>query len=141
MSNPFTISLDPAAGLIHVIGTGLWTPLQVMDHFRDLQGMLRRMRAEKGQARVMIDMRDALVQPANTAKTLHDETNRAYREQDRVAVICTKALLAIQMKHAAKIYARATFATEEEARGWLMADQVPDAAPKPDATTKITAGR
>jgi len=134
MSNPFTISLEPSDGLIHVIGTGLWSPLQIMDHFRDLQGLLRRMRAEKGHARVMIDMRDALVQPANTARTLHDETNRAYRENDRVAVICTRALLAIQMKHTAKIYARATFTTPEEARAWLMTDPAGDTAPTSTAT-------
>lgn len=123
MDSALSISVEPGGSFIRVTGTGLWRPAQVEAHFRGLDAAMRRMRASQGQARVLVDLTRALVQPADTAAAMNAAMCRIYRKGDMVAVICVTALLAMQVKHFARPCALATFADEVRGRSWLLAHE------------------
>ncbi|MBO9574320.1 MAG: hypothetical protein J7494_01155 [Sphingobium sp.] len=128
MPNSLTISAEPGQLYILVTGSGLWTPDQVETHFRKLDGDLRVVRRRAGVARVLVDLGKAKVQTAEAAERMHHWTARIYRAGDQVAVICETALLAMQIKHQAKIYNRRIFPDREAAMAWLLSDTAPRVA-------------
>jgi len=123
MNNPLTFTVAPGDSYIQVVGIGLWSPLDIERHFRDLDKVLRAMRARQGFARVLVDMSGAKVQTAEAAAALDRWTGLAYRERDEVAVICTSTLLAMQTRRTTKIYCRAVFTEKTSAVAWLLSDK------------------
>lgn len=108
-------------GILHVSGDGLWTPALADRHFRDLHQLVLRQRAARQRVLVLVDLTQAPVQTVETAKIIHEQTGRIYREADRVAVVCATMLLAMQIKHAAQIENMSTFEAIEPALLWLRA--------------------
>lgn len=122
MPNSLSISFTSDLPYIIVTGLGLWTPQQVDAHFRQLDRDLRLMRARYGAARVLVDLSKAKVQTAEAAELMHGWTGRIYRAEDQVAVICGTQLLAMQIKHQAKVYNLRTFPGQPAAIEWLLTD-------------------
>jgi hypothetical protein len=50
---------------------------------------------------------------------MHQWTSRIYRDDDRVAVLCAAALLALQIKRAANVRQLATFHEMAPALAWV----------------------
>lgn len=115
-----TLSFDVADdGFITVAGSGLWTPERTAEHFRDLERAVLAVRREGKQVRVLVDLRAASVQTAETAAIMQQWTGRIYKVADRVAVVCATALLAMQIKRAANIETLSTFHEIEPAKAWI----------------------
>lgn len=128
MNNTLSFNAAPGEPFIQVTGTGLWSPSEIERHFRELDKVLRAVRARRGFARLLIDMSEAKVQTAESAAALDRWTGLTYRERDEVAVICTSTLLAMQTRRTAKIYHRAVFTEKNSAVAWLLSDKSAAAA-------------
>jgi hypothetical protein len=129
MNNALSFTAVPGEPFVQVTGTGLWSPAEIERHFRDLDKVLRSIRARHGSARLLIDMSEAKVQTAESAAALDRWTGLTYRERDIVAVICTSTLLAMQTRRTAKIYHRAVFTERSSAVAWLLSDKSGAASP------------
>lgn len=110
-----------SADLIEVRGSGIWSPVYADAHFMRLQFALVQLRHAKGVARVLVDLSEAMVQPADTAARVKYWTGKLYREGDRVAMVVASSLLKIQMRHAVAITAFEVFISDRAARLWLSA--------------------
>lgn len=119
MDGTLSFDINEHDGFATVAGAGMWTPAQAEAHFRDLDRAITRLRRIHGSVRVLVDLREASVQTAETAGVVRNWTGRIYRGVDRVAVVCATALLAMQMKRAADIETLATFHEIELARAWI----------------------
>jgi hypothetical protein len=123
MHNALSFTAAPGEPFVQVIGTGLWSPVEIERHFRELDKVLRPIRARQGFARLLIDMSEAKVQTVESAAALDRWTGLTYRARDEVAVICTSTLLAMQTRRTAKIYHRAVFTEKTSAIAWLLSDK------------------
>ena len=130
MPNSLSISAAASQPFVTVTGAGLWSPDQLEKHFRELDHMLKTMRTHRGAARVLVDFGQAKVQTADAASVIKRWTARIYREQDQVAVVCGTSLLAMQMRHQAKVGNLKTFSDRDLAVEWLLAEAMMDAAPR-----------
>ena len=122
MAGQLSFSIDDQRGLIRAVGIGMWTPETTERHFQNLDTALRIMRRKHGLARTLIDLREAAVQTAETARCMKEGTARIYQPVDRAAVICSTQLLAMQIRRAAQVHQLATFTDVEAALEWLMSD-------------------
>jgi hypothetical protein len=118
---PGRLSTIEENDILHVSGAGLWAPTLADRHFRELHQLVLRRRAAQQSVLVLVDLTQAPVQTVETAQVIHEQTGRIYREADRVAVVCATMLLALQIKHAAKIGNMSTFEAVEPALLWLRA--------------------
>lgn len=128
MGNPLSLTGAPGDPFIQATGTGLWSAADIEAHFRDLEKVLRPMRARQGFARVLVDMSGAKVQTIEAAAALDRWTGLTYRENDEVAVICTSTLLAMQTRRTVKLYRRAVFTDKVSAIAWLLSEKAGDQA-------------
>ena len=108
-----------ADGFVTVLGAGMWSAERTEAHFRELERTVLKIRREHGSVRVLVDLREASVQTAETAAVMREWTTRIYRVADRVAVVCATALLALQIKRAADATTLATFHEIEPAIAWI----------------------
>jgi hypothetical protein len=118
MDNELGFEID--GGLIRVSGNGIWSPEQAATHFRNLERAVGKVRRDHGKVSVLVDLRQAAVQPSETAAIIHEETTRIYSEADRIAIVCPTALLALQMKRGVNIASLATFHEMEPALRWVQ---------------------
>ena len=135
MNGDLSFTVDERAALVRVTGSGMWSAERTATHFNNLDKALRRMRQQRGGARVLVDLREAAVQTAQTAQVMKQWTGRIYRDVDRVAVVCATALLALQIKHSAQVPDLATFLQVEPAQAWVLAGKA-DAAPAQGAARR-----
>ena len=119
MNDKLGFEVDHTSGLIHVIGTGIWTVERAETHFRNLDRAVQNVRRKHGKVNVLVDLRGAAVQPSETAAVIHEWTTRIYREADRIAVVCATSLLALQMRRGVNIAPLATFHEMEPALRWI----------------------
>ena len=118
MDNKLSFDVDHTS-LIRVLGTGIWSAERAETHFRNLERAVKAVRLEHGKVNVLVDLREASVQPSETAAVIHDWTMRIYSEADRVAIVCATSLLALQMRRGVNIAPLATFHEIEAALRWL----------------------
>ena len=88
MNGDLSFTVDERAALVRVTGRGMWSAERTATHFNTLDKALQRMRRQRGDARVLVDLREAAVQTAQTAEVMKQWTARIYRDVDRVAVVC-----------------------------------------------------
>lgn len=119
MDGELSIEVNHRDGLITVLGSRMWSPAQMEAHFRDLERAVLKVRYAHGNVRLLVDLREASVQTADTAAVMHSWTTRVYQPADRVAVVCVSALLALQIKRAANVASLATFYELEPAMRWV----------------------
>lgn len=119
MDGHLSFEADLAAGFVTVSGSGMWSPARTETHFRELDHVVLKIRREHSSVRVLVDLREASVQTAETAAIVREWTTRIYRTADRVAVVCATALLALQIKRAAHVETLATFHEIEPAMTWI----------------------
>jgi hypothetical protein len=133
MNGDLSFTVDERAALVRVTGRGMWSAERTATHFNTLDKALQRMRRQRGGARVLVDLREATVQTAQTAEVMKQWTARIYRDVDRVAVVCATALLALQIKHSAQVPDLATFLQVEPAQAWVLADKAASTSAQPVA--------
>ncbi|WP_041391678.1 hypothetical protein [Sphingobium sp. SYK-6] len=106
-------------GCVRVFGAGLWSPDEAQAHFRALEQTILKLRRERAPVRVLVNLREAAVQTAQTADLMRTWTARIYRAADRVAVVCATTLLALQIRHVANVPNLATFQDVFLAEEWI----------------------
>lgn len=116
---PLRLSTIEENDILHVSGTGLWSPALADRHFCELHRLVLNRRAAGQAVLVLVDLRRAPVQTTATAQIIREQTARIYRDADRVALVCAAALIAMQMKHVAQIENMSTFDAIEPALLWL----------------------
>ncbi|MDB5686111.1 MAG: hypothetical protein JWR77_700 [Rhizorhabdus sp.] len=121
LKDGFSIAVDEATGRIVVMGRGFWTPAATTEHFRLLEDVVARVRAQRGTVRVLVDLRTAPVQSTETSEIIQQATQRIYKPTDRLAIVRTSRLLDLQLKRAVDSNPIQTFATIDEAEAWLQA--------------------
>lgn len=112
---------DEQAGLIRVRGEGLYSLSQVEEHFRTLGATIAHIRASHGRVRVLVDIRDGVVQSAEVAQAVSRWQGRLYSPGDRVALIVKSALHKMQMRRVVNLQITEMFVSETAARTWLKA--------------------
>ena len=122
MPNSLSTSAAGRQPYVLVTGSGLWTPAELEQHFGDLDRKLQAMRAKIGFARVLVNLGDAKVQTAEAATVIRKWTAQIYGENDQVAVVCGTSLLALQIRHQARVRNLKTFSDRDLAIQWLLAD-------------------
>lgn len=116
-----TIEVDQASGLVRVTGRGFWSALHADHHFSKLDAILRGIRMAGLRVRVLVDLREAAVQPAETAERIGRATQEIYQPGDRVAIVVGSSLAKMQMRRAARIANHDFFVSPSAAEMWLHA--------------------
>jgi len=121
MSGELGFEMDRREGFVRVYGTGMWTPEQASVHFVKLRQAIQGLRAIRQPALVLVDLSRAAVQTAEVAEAVSHGTTMIYRDADFVSLVTPSALLALQMKRAAKVPNLAVFGEIGPALDWLAA--------------------
>lgn len=111
------------AGIISITGSGLWDVEIVDAHFRELAGVLSRVRREQPTPMILVDLRGSIVQPVAVFERLSWWTHQIYVPRDRIAIIVATSLQKVQMRRVETRATRELFLSMEAARTWLVAHQ------------------
>lgn len=120
-ASSFSIRHDERAGLLHVIGAGIWDVSTADRHFGALDTQLAKIRASGTKVRVLVDLRRAGQQSAETLACLRGWTGRLYVAGDRVAIIVASSVAKATMRSMASRATRELFLSESAAHTWVMA--------------------
>ena len=112
---------EASSGLIRVIGRGQWSSEKVQRHFVDLGQLIAERRRAEAPVLVLVDVRDSLVQQAETVERIARAMTSVYQESDRVAVVVSSSLLKMQLKRLGNIAKVEFFVSMNAARTWLTA--------------------
>ncbi|PZU11778.1 hypothetical protein [Sphingomonas sp.] len=116
------ISIADEGSIVRVDGAGSWRLDYLDGHFERLEHMLLAIRRARRRVRVLVDLRQAVVQSAAVAERIQYWTDRLYEAEDRVAIVVASSLLKSQMRRVAAITQREFFLSESAGRTWLMAN-------------------
>lgn len=106
---------------LRVIGVGLWTVAMVDAHFVAVSATLRAIRAVRGHAAVLVDLRRAAVQPGPVANALSAWTSKLFVARDRVAIVVASSLVKAQSRRVEVAATRELFMSMNAAELWLCA--------------------
>lgn len=115
-----TFVINEKTRLCRIKGQGMWTVEDARAHFTDIELALRPLRQSARPVIFLVDMREAQVQSAETARAMIEGTARLHRSTDVVAVVTGTILHALQvstMRHVAQL---ATFQDMTEAMTWAQ---------------------
>jgi hypothetical protein len=120
-SGELVIEVDPVGGLVRVTGRGFWTRIYAEQHFSRLDMVLRGIRMAGLKVRVLVDLREAVVQPADTAERISRATGELYRPEDRIAIVVGSSLAKMQMRRTVRAANHDFFVSPSAAELWLNA--------------------
>ncbi|MDO7841319.1 hypothetical protein [Sphingomonas immobilis] len=125
-----TIDFDRASGITVVTGIGSWTPAYVDAHFAELRRQIEAQRLLGIAVQVVVDLRDADIQPQGTSERIAANAASSYREGDRVALVVSSSLAKMHMRRCAARRDFELFLSYNAALTWLTAyaPRMPDAA-------------
>lgn len=119
MSGSFKIDDRSAQGFILVEGFGFWS-LAILDvHFDQLLVNMNRKREAGEKVRVLIDLREADVQPAGIVERIAQRTSEIYAREDSIAIVVASSLARMQMRRAVQRTQHEVFESMLDARDWL----------------------
>lgn len=120
-----TFEIDRAAGIVRIVGTGMWSPQDARAHFLEIEQALRPLRSAGMTLIFLVDMRKAVVQSQETAMAMRSGAMRMHKSTDIVAVVTSTMLHALQVKKVTSISRLATFSSMAEAATWAEIQRVP----------------
>lgn len=109
-------------GILVFRPTGIYTVGEVATHFEQLRHGLALQRKAGQPAKVLIDLRDAAVQPKETAAYIQEHTDRLYDAGDRVVILVEGPIQTLQMKRVAKGRPYQIVQSLAEAEAYLAAE-------------------
>lgn len=115
------IEIDSATTIVRVFGSGMWPEPYARAHFEELDRTLRRLRSRGSPLRVLVDIRDAVVQKPETAQCVSAATNNIYRSCDRIAIVVASSLLKLQIRRSTDTGLHRLFSSYNAAETWLLA--------------------
>lgn len=113
-----TFVINPKTRFCRVMGRGMWTPQDARAHFADIELALRPLRESARPVIFLVDMRDAQVQSAETARAMSEGAARLHHPTDVVAVVTRTILHALQVSAMSDVERLATFQDMTEAMIW-----------------------
>lgn len=116
-----SLTIEGRGHYLRVLGKGLWSPDFIDAHFGALKRQVEELRERCGRARVLVNLSEAMIQPADTAERIRHWTGQIYQPQDKVAIVLASSLLKSQMRRVAMIAERELFLSEANAIAWLTA--------------------
>ena len=117
-----TRSIEASTGIILVEGRGMWSDECAASHFAELSVLIDATRRQRGAVKVLIDLGAALVQASSTSTYIEKQAQSLYREHDRVAIVVSSRLLAMQMRRVGGRASYRHFDSRSDAHVWLSAD-------------------
>ncbi|WP_375194179.1 hypothetical protein [Sphingobium sp.] len=110
-----------APGFLHVIVRGLWSDTDADDYVAGLSAKAAEIRRIYGSARVLVDGRESLVQPASVmAKMAGIQAILICVPNDRAAYVVRSALGKLQAQRLSTTDQLQVFLSAEEAQQWLL---------------------
>jgi hypothetical protein len=119
MTGGMTFEVDRASGLFHVTSKGLCTPERVRAHFEEIGRAFRVARAAQRGVFVLVDLREASIQTAETAAEIGRGTDSVHSQADYVAFVCASKLHAMQVKRGVQMPTMAVFDDLDLALDWI----------------------
>lgn len=114
--------IDERDGYVLFYPAGIFTAEEVASQFDQLRLRLA-MRRRRGQpVKVLIDLRNAAVQPKETAAYIEDNTDRLYDMSDRMVIVVDGPIQRLQMKRVTSGRPYQIFLSLAEAEASLAAD-------------------
>ena len=115
---PDGFSMTSSDGLLRVRGVGFFTTEGAGSHFDELSRQLAAVRS-RGTVKVLVDLREAVVQSQEVAAFISSRTASIYGPSDRVAILVGTMLQKVQMQrtHADKGFG--VFIDEADALAFL----------------------
>lgn len=111
-----------APGLLYVIARGHWSDADAEEYITALSSKVADIRRSRGNARVLVDGRESMVQPASVmAKLGGIQSILISTPGDRAAYVVRSALGKLQAQRLSTTEQLQVFLLPEEARQWLMA--------------------
>jgi hypothetical protein len=115
------IDFDRASGITVVTGVGSWTPAYVDAHFAELRRQVDAQRQLGIAVQVVVDLRDADIQPQGTSERIAANADNSYREGDRVAIVVSSSIAKMHMRRCAAKRNFELFLSYNAALTWLTA--------------------
>ncbi|HEX7782779.1 MAG TPA: hypothetical protein VF509_08225 [Sphingobium sp.] len=120
-SDAFVVKLNPATGVIQVVGSGFWTPQDVDRHFGKLGDVVRSVRQSGRQIRVLVNLSGVPPQSLETVERIGVASARIYAKEDRIAIIVDSSLAKMQMRRVVREAQHQIFLSPNAAMTWLGA--------------------
>jgi hypothetical protein len=121
MDGNLSFTVEPASGIIRVVGQGMWTADQACAFFARLERQIAARAEDQRPVRVLVDLRQSQVQTLETADAMTSGTSRFHRLDEYVAVVSPSALHRMQVKATARARHLGLFQDMNEAHAWLIA--------------------
>ena len=117
-----TRQVDPATGIILVEGSGMWSGDASAAHFAEMQVLVASARRQSGPVRVLVDLASAQVQTSTVSRSIQEQAETLYNEGDKIGIVVTSPLLAMQMRGVGGRASYRHFASRADAFTWLKSD-------------------
>jgi hypothetical protein len=105
--------------IILIEGRGFWTPPALDEHFHALAAIVSGRRSAGRRVRVLLDLRQADVQPGAVVEHLRHRMTEIYARQDKVAIVVASRLAKFQMRRCVQRLQHEFFLSTPQARAWL----------------------
>lgn len=121
----FSVVTDPVTEAVHVECSGFWSLEEAKRYLDQIAEAIGEARSRNSRVRVLVDCRKASVQALELINELSDMISRAYKPEDRLAIVVESQLLKRQMDRLPTVAVTRIFASLvslELATDWLMSD-------------------
>lgn len=114
-------SFDARTGIIHIVGSGLWSAATAERNFLDMQAAAATARQQMPNLRVLVDIRAAAVQTPEATARMQGHIESLWGSTDRIAVVVGSILAKMQVDRVTDSQTHRIFATIADAKAWLAA--------------------
>lgn len=119
----FSVAIDALTKVVQVKCSGFWSPEEAKCYLDQIVKTIGAARSRNKNIRVLVNNRDASVQTLAAIDEIGDMISRAYRPEDRLAIVLGSQLLKRQMDRLPAIAITRIFVGVDEANEWLMSDE------------------
>jgi hypothetical protein len=124
MKAKYRFTFDPAKSILHVSLSGFFNPTDLSEYLSSRAKEREQARHLSGRLRMIVDARAAPVQSPDTAAEVQSDWEDAIRSPlDKIAVIPSSALHAMQTRRTIQSEQIRVFMSVDEAEQWLMSDE------------------
>jgi hypothetical protein len=120
-TGPFDVRIDEAARIVRTEARGFWTLMQTEDYCAELADRIEECRRRFGCARVLVDRRDAPIQPIPVIERLGEFNATHFADSDRLAIVVESSLAKGQMRRHFTHAGSQAFLSYVAAELWLTA--------------------
>lgn len=121
----FSVVTDPVTEIVHMKCSGFWSLEEAKSYIDQIVDAIIEARSVNSAVRVLVDNRKASVQTLELINELGEMIGRAYKPEDKLAIVVGSQLLKMQMDRLPTIAMTRIFvslASLEDATDWLMSD-------------------